>query len=277
MSRPAIVIPVHNRREVTLHCLRELNRLGASELVRTIVVDDGSTDGTAAAIATEFPEVLVLPGNGSLWWTGAIAGGSGRAFADGAPAVIWLNDDCVPTAGALESLLAHLAANPEAIIAPTCYDVRTGAAVPTGFQGRRSVTAAPGKTLPVDGLSGFCVGVPRAVWKKLGAPDAFHFPHYAGDTAYTWRATRLGVPVLLLGDVVVTLLDHRAPPASPGAARRPERSWSDNYRAIFLSRKSPFRLATQWNLLRLKYGLVTGVALASLRTVVWHMRFVLGR
>jgi GT2 family glycosyltransferase len=65
-----IVTPVHNRREETLQCLRSLARAESSGLdLHVIIVDDGSTDGTAEAVATQFPDVEIIRGDGSLWYT----------------------------------------------------------------------------------------------------------------------------------------------------------------------------------------------------------------
>ncbi len=48
----AVVMTCHNRRETTLRCLRELEAqtLPAGWNMRTYLVDDGSTDGTSAAV-----------------------------------------------------------------------------------------------------------------------------------------------------------------------------------------------------------------------------------
>ena len=37
------------------------------------VIDDGSTDNTKQIIGEKFPKVLIISGDGSLWWTGAIS------------------------------------------------------------------------------------------------------------------------------------------------------------------------------------------------------------
>jgi len=37
-----------------------------------IVVDDGSSDRTAEEAAKNYPKVIILQGDGNLWWTGAI-------------------------------------------------------------------------------------------------------------------------------------------------------------------------------------------------------------
>lgn len=275
--RNTLIIPVHNRRDVTLRCLRHLHGIAAFGFLDVIVVDDGSTDGTGAAVGTEFPQVAVLRGDGNLWWAGAISLGSSYAFERGAPGAVWLNDDCLPDAGALEQLLAAMAEAPSGIAGATCVDARTGARVATGFVGRRRILAGPGERRQVDGLSGYCIGISAAAWRRAGALDVRRFPHYSADTAYTLRAHRLGCRVELLGDSCVRIVDYRPEPESPAVLRDPRRSWREDYRAVFLSNKSPLRLGTQWHLLRLKYGVLAGTAVAMLRFIVWHARFTVGR
>jgi len=57
----AIVIPVYNRREITLQGLRSLARIDEAGLdVRILFVVDGSTDGTYASIAQEFHDIVLV-------------------------------------------------------------------------------------------------------------------------------------------------------------------------------------------------------------------------
>jgi GT2 family glycosyltransferase len=67
-----IIIPVHNRKQITLNCLKSLSKNGDLGRYHVVVVDDGSTDGTAEAIQALYPDIVVLHGDGNLWWTGAI-------------------------------------------------------------------------------------------------------------------------------------------------------------------------------------------------------------
>ncbi len=70
-----VIVPVHNRKAVTLRCLHHLHTNGLPTETGIIVVDDGSKDGTAEAIAADFPEVKLVFGNGELYWTGGICAG----------------------------------------------------------------------------------------------------------------------------------------------------------------------------------------------------------
>jgi len=65
-----IVIPVYNRINFTKKCLNSIKQQ-TYQNYRVVVIDDGSTDGTAALLAEEFPEVHVIQGDGNLWWTAA--------------------------------------------------------------------------------------------------------------------------------------------------------------------------------------------------------------
>jgi glycosyltransferase involved in cell wall biosynthesis len=57
-----ILIPVHNRKAITLACLGHLRNLGAIDRYPIIIIDDGSTDGTAAAIRQSYPAMAIFGG-----------------------------------------------------------------------------------------------------------------------------------------------------------------------------------------------------------------------
>ncbi len=65
------MIPVHNRKKLTRECLASLQNQDTKHFT-VIVVDDGSTDGTSEMIRAEFPDTILLQGDGGLWWVGSI-------------------------------------------------------------------------------------------------------------------------------------------------------------------------------------------------------------
>lgn len=277
--KPWIVIPVHNRRALTLACVQHLDTIGAFESAHVLVVDDGSTDGTAAALRAQFPQVEILSGNGDLWWTGAIAAGMARAFAGDASAVCWLNDDCHLNLNTLDRLGRCAEAHPLTIVAPTCLDRTTGRPIAAGaFIGRKPITTPEQAETYVDGVSGFCVWITREIWQRAGLPNATYFPHYYGDTAYMLAARQAGCAVLLLKEVTVTLVEYRQRPATPGAyasrLRAAGSPTSATWTETFSSKRSPFRLATQFRYLSLRYGRVAGASLAVVRFISWQFSWL---
>lgn len=200
-----IIIPVFNRWRYTRECLASL-RAQTSQAFRTVVVDDGSTDETAAALAQEFPEVEVVTGDGNLFWTAGVNLGIRRALALGATRVLTLNNDVVAAPTFVAEMLAAADQNPTAVLGALEFDTSTGEVIyggerldfktntrhdlldelPAGLRtGLHSVTYLPGRGLLI----------PKTVIDKVGLFDEKRLPHYLADFDYTSVARRAGFPV----------------------------------------------------------------------------------
>ena len=59
MEKASVVVPNYNGRKFLEKCLRSLENQSVSEF-ETILVDDGSTDGSAAYVREQFPWVRIL-------------------------------------------------------------------------------------------------------------------------------------------------------------------------------------------------------------------------
>lgn len=194
---------MHDGREQTLRCLRSL--AAGTVVPRVVIVDDGSTDGTAAAVAPEFPDAVVLQGGGNLWWTGAINLGVRHALATGADAVLFMNNDNVVDSRAIEALVACVTECPSTVVAsklltlsrpdeivcaggvldwarkgPACLGSRERDG--GQFEGRRDVAW----------LSGSSVLIPRACFDAVGLLDERAFPQWWSDGDFTLRASAAG-------------------------------------------------------------------------------------
>ncbi|MBW4580200.1 MAG: glycosyltransferase family 2 protein [Tildeniella nuda ZEHNDER 1965/U140] len=270
-----ITIPAYNRKTITLACLKTLEENGDLERYQAVVIDDGSIDGTGQAIRAIYPEVTVLEGDGTLWWTGAIVQGMKYACQQGAALIIWLNDDCTPAPDALSQLVEFWQHHPQAIAGAACYDLESNALHATGAQGRKRMAAKPGETIAVDEMSGHCVGIPIAVIKQIGLPDVRHFPHYHGDSMYVLKATRAGFLAYILGDariahagVIKTKLEDFL--GAPDA----HRSWLQQSNTVFFNKKSFYFLPTQYFYYQQKYGTFVGTLIFFTKIVRWSIRFI---
>lgn len=202
-----ILIPVHNRQATTRACLATLNHNGDLDRYRVVVIDDGSTDGTTEAIQQTYPTVVVLRGNGQLWWTGAISMGMEYAYHQGANYFIWLNDDTLPQAKAITKLIQHCDRAPKRIATGQCYADGELTHPTYGGQCKRPLSiqllSTPlGKQMPCDCTSGNLVCLPRSVIDDIGYPPADQLPHCRADVVYTLRAKQAGYDLQVLGDAI---------------------------------------------------------------------------
>jgi len=64
----------HNRRDFTIAALSDLyaQELPEGVSLSHVIVDDGSTDGTAKAVQNRFPDVEIVKGGGNLYWAGGM-------------------------------------------------------------------------------------------------------------------------------------------------------------------------------------------------------------
>ena len=110
-----VVVPIHNGADETLELLQSI-AVSETPNLEIIVVDDGSTDGSAAVIADHFPAVTILTGNGEFWWAGATNLGVREALSRGADYVLTMNNDNVVDQGFLQPLLDAVRSEPRGIV-----------------------------------------------------------------------------------------------------------------------------------------------------------------
>ena len=120
----ALITVNYNGKEDTLELLESLTKLRTpnSEL-RTIVVDNASSDGSVAAIHKAFPEVDILQTGKNLGFAGGYNKGLEYARVWGADYFLLINNDClIKEENLITELLRTLKANPKAgLVSPKIY------------------------------------------------------------------------------------------------------------------------------------------------------------
>lgn len=105
----SIIIPVFNRAELTEQCLVNLADVTRGATFEVVLVDNGSTDGTAALLASLGGDVQAITNHENRGF--AAACNQGARAARGRH-LVFLNNDTIPLDGWLEPLLAELDADP---------------------------------------------------------------------------------------------------------------------------------------------------------------------
>lgn len=218
-SSVAAVFVTYNRADLlraTLTALAASTR-PADEV---IVVDNASTDGTAAMLAADFPDVTHLRLAANTGAAGGFAAGLRAAEAHGHDWAWLFNDDDHPLPDALATMLARLPEVPvrTAMFASWLID-ETGAVarLGSGWRNRRLPLVAPpadGRPYPVDVLIFAGALVNTAAVRELGLPKAEYFMMWE-EIEYCVRARRAGWAVYVLPEPLVATLHVGAASAPP--------------------------------------------------------------
>ncbi len=110
MQRIAVLLTCFNRKAKTLAALDALFKAHAPVkpllTLNVYLTDDGSTDGTGAAVKTNFPSVKILQGTGFLYWAGGMRNSWNAALKSDYDSYLLMNDDTEPFGFFLQELLA---------------------------------------------------------------------------------------------------------------------------------------------------------------------------
>jgi GT2 family glycosyltransferase len=249
-----IVIPVHNNVQYTLTCLRSIAK---QKIVHTVtVIDDGSKDGTTAAINKQFPETTVLRGNGKLWWTAAVNRGIFNILKNTnlGDFILSLNNDVTINVNYLSAITKLSRQNKRAIVGSFGQVEGTNRLLVQGgrFDWANSATIRDISLLQennntdplrnLDFLHGRGLLIPIEVFHQIGVFNNKALPHYWADSEFTWRAKKAGWELMLLRDPPVKVIDTPGTTGLPFNARR-KQSWPGAINLLF-SRKSKLQIVS---------------------------------
>jgi GT2 family glycosyltransferase len=201
----AVVVLSWNRREDTLACLRSLAAVQDPELL-TILVDNGSADGSEEAVRAGFPGVEVVQNGANLGFADGNNAGIRLALERGAAYVLVLNNDVEVDPGFVRALVEEAERRPEAgalcskilfaepsdliWFAGATFDPRSG------YNGRQRGYRERDdgrfdEVVETDRACGAAMLVPRRVLEEVGLFDGTLFC-YSEDTDWSLRARAAG-------------------------------------------------------------------------------------
>ncbi len=209
--RASIVIPVFNQFAHTLACLRAIAAHPPAAAFEVIVVDDGSSDDTEAALRQV---------EGLRYHRRAANGGFIAACNDGASLasgefLVFLNNDTVPQPGWLDALIDTFDAHPGTGIVGAQLLYPDGRLQEAGGIVRRDGSAeklgrhraandpAFAFVRRVDYCSGAALAIRTTVFQGLGGFDTHFSPAFYEDTDLCMKAREQGLQVLVQPDARV--------------------------------------------------------------------------
>ena len=203
----AVVIPVHGGLPLTARCLDSLRECDPLPLM-VVVVDDGSPDNTAAHLAARYPDVGVVPGDGNLWWGGAVNVGCTYAIDAGARTLILLNNDNVELSRNLPTELVRLVEDRGGCVGGTLLmetkpgqrEIFARGGILDWWRGGTELQDSGAPFWESDSVSecewlpGMALAFSAETFRVLGGIDAATFPQSRGDADFTLRACARGYP-----------------------------------------------------------------------------------
>ena len=197
----SIVIPVFNRAELTEQCLVALARVTQGTSFEVILVDNGSTDGTADLLAKLGGDVQLIRNEENRGFAAACNQGAGAARGR---YVVFLNNDTVPLAGWLAPLVAELDADPGIAVVGSKLLFADGTVQHAGVVFSRELPLPfhafyrAAATLPAVNrrrelrcVTGACMAVRRSVFDALGGFDEGYRNGYE-DVDFCLRVVEAG-------------------------------------------------------------------------------------
>ena len=270
MSRPRVCVLILNRdrRDDTLACLSSLLARPYPDL-DVVVLDNASSDGTAAAVRAAYPQVQVIETGGNLGYAAGNNVGLVWARRQGAEYALLLNEDTIVDPDFIAHLVDAAQARPElAFLGPLVYHYTE----PEVIQSAGGMIAPDWRTyhrgqnepdhgqyarpFEPDWVSGCAIFLRMSVVERIGMLDPAFFI-YSEEVDWCLRARRAGFRGLVV-------------PAARIWHKGVRRDYAPSPRVTYLSARNHLRLLAKH---RAGARALLGAMAGDLRTLAsWSVR-----
>jgi len=174
---------------------------------KIIVINDGSSDDTIDQIKKNYHKVILLNGDGNLWWSGATNLGIKYAIKNSAQYVLTLNNDLVVNYDYLQNMINAAEEFQNSIIGSISISNEDKETIIDGggiinkylakrkdlFSGKKYTSLKNRKSLySVNVLSGRGTLIPACVFSEIGLFNNKLLPQYGADYEFSIRALKHG-------------------------------------------------------------------------------------
>lgn len=203
-----ILLPVHNRKKFTLRFVKKL-KLQSYSNFHLILIDDGSTDGTAQVIGEILlpNQLTILIGDGNLWWAGGLQKGYEYLRLNQkikeSDLILIVNDDTFFEEHAFEKAVKKLKDKEKTLLLAKNIDendpnLTEGGIHANWLRGNFTKTNDPEK---INCLSTRGLFFKWKDFKEIGGFKPDLLPHYTSDYEFTIRAFNKGFKLIVNDDI----------------------------------------------------------------------------
>jgi GT2 family glycosyltransferase len=201
MSKLYILLPVHNRKQITQRIITCLQQQTFQDY-HLLLIDDGSTDGTAEMVKERISSLTILQGRGDWWWGGSLHQGYLWLKSQTVPAssmVLMINDDAVFDENYLQTAISILNGRQRILLVSNAYGEVSRRLFDGGVHAdwkrlKFSLETNPGK-INCASTRGLFLYI--SYFLNIGGFYPCLLPHYASDYEFTVRAYNKGYALVV--------------------------------------------------------------------------------
>jgi GT2 family glycosyltransferase len=212
-----ILLPVHNRREVTRDFIDYL-KAQTWQNYHLVLIDDGSTDGTEQLVRERVENLTVIRGNGNWWWAGCLQQGFNflkkkrLSYGD---YVLIANDDVVFGKEFLAKGVSILDKNKQTLLLPQSREGDNLSLFNEWIHAdlKTFSFSAISSSEDINCLATRCLFLKWADFVDIGGFHPIILPHYLSDYEFTIRAYKKGYRLLTTPELILFIKEiHNIPP-----------------------------------------------------------------
>lgn len=210
-----ILLPVHNRKPITKNFVAFLKKQSYTNY-QLILIDDGSTDGTADLVLSELKDqVTVIRGKGDWWWGGALHQGYKwikQNVKESEFYVLIMNDDTEFQPDFLFNGIKVLSNMPNSVLHAAPLSKTTGKPMPNGLHfDYKNFSFSPTETpekINCATTRGLLMHGKDFI--KIGGFYPILLPHYASDIEYTIRIHNKGFNIITTPEFNLLMMEEES-------------------------------------------------------------------